>query len=71
MYLTNIEISHLKKNLMSTAAPNSRGNNRSNTSLNISINSTKISQMVSKEIKKIKNSKIGVRFEEYIRKTLN
>ena len=56
---------------MSTAAPNSRDNNRSNTSLNISINSTKISQIVSKEIKKIKNSKIGVRFEENIRKTLN
>ena len=70
MYLTNIEISHLKKNLMSTAAPNSRGNNRSNTSLNISINSTKISKIVSKEIKKIKNSEIGVRFEENIRKTL-
>ena len=71
MYLTNIEIIKLKKNLMSTATSKSRGNNRSNTSLNtISTNSAKISQIVSKEIKKIKNGEIGVRFEENIRKTL-
>ena len=54
MYLTNIEIIKLKKNLMSTATSKSRGNNRSNTGLNtISTNSAKISQIVSKEIKKI------------------
>lgn len=70
MYLTNPEISQLKKNLMSKAFSNSRGSNRS-TSLNtIDFNSAKISNIVSKEIKKIKNGEIGIRFEENIRKTL-
>ena len=71
MYLTNIEIIQLKKDLMSTTASNSKGNNIGNNSQNtIGINSAKISDIVSKEIRKRKNGEIGVKFEENIRKTL-
>ena len=71
MYLTNIEINQLKKDLTSTTASNPIDNNISNTSQNtININSDKISDIVSEEIRKIKNGEISVRFEENIRKTL-
>ena len=71
MYLTNIEINQLKKNLMSTTVYNRRSSSTRNTSNNTISNSTaKISDIVSKEIKKIKNGETGVRFEENIRNTL-
>ena len=71
MYLTNIEINQLKKNLMSTTVYNRRSSSTRNTLNNTISNSTaKISDIVSKEIKKIKNGETGVRFEENIRNTL-
>ena len=71
MYLTNIEINQLKKDLTSTTASNPIDNNISNTSQNtININSDKILDIIGKETRKTKNGEISVRFEENIRKTL-
>ena len=71
MYLTNIEINQLKKDLTSTTASNPIDSNISNTSQNtINNNSDKILDIIGKEIRKIKNGEISVRFEENIRKTL-
>ena len=69
MYLTKKEIKQLQKDLMCSNNNNSNiGRTRANSQSNNS--SDKISTLVMKEVKKTKNSDIGLLFEENIRKTL-
>ena len=70
MYLTKCEIYQLKTDLMSRSLHSRTRVGRSTTYNSENYSADKISDIVAKEIKKIKNGETGLVFEENIRKTL-
>ena len=70
MYLTNCEIYQLKTDLMSKSVSSRTRVRRSTTKNSENSSPDKISKIITKEIKKIKNGETGLLFEDNIRKTL-